>query len=142
MDFKNDQQQSTFFNNCPEIRDSRIFVILYIIYLKSFQIDYANLWFYLRADPAHLLHLFPAMRKNMFHELLDVEPWHSSFGSSLVDYRISKSNKTRAKGRSARKNSTKNKWKNLKASKKYGIFQKFSKQKIFIIGKTFNYVQQ
>ena len=61
-----------------------------------------------RANPAHLLHLFPAMNKNMFHELLDVEPWHSSFGSSLVDYsnRRSKSNKNRSR-----------KWKHLKNSK-------------------------
>ena len=70
------------------------------------------IFIHFRANPAHLLHLFPAMNKNMFHELLDVEPWHSSFGSSLVDSRNRKSRANKNRSR---------KWKNfkyLKASKK------------------------
>ena len=87
-----------------------------------------------RADPAHLLHLFPAMRKNMFHELLDIEPWQSSFGSGLVDYRKgkSKSNRNRSGGRLSRKHSVATKWKNLKPS------SKFSKRKIFNLKKFYN----
>ena len=113
LEFKEDLQQSKFFHIKGAINE--IFDISKLAMLKmAFQFcGYPLFCIHFRANPAHLLHLFPAMNKNMFHDLLDVEPWQSSVGSSLVDSRNRKSRANKNRSR---------KWKNfkyLKASKKF-----------------------